>query len=179
VGSSIAFDGSASSDPDGTIVDFAFAFGDGTVGHGTASARAHLFSTSGTYTVTLTVTDDDGNTSSARVTVEITPTAPPTPASTNLKPLVAALFAAILVLVGAWSSGRAPWPTGSRRRLRAFVLAALPFVGAEAATGVVSFLTGLLTIPPLLGAGTAVDLAILVAGTVVSVHRVRKWKPAA
>ncbi len=59
-------------------------------------------------------------------------------------------------------------------RLRAFLVAGPPFVTAEAATGVVALLTGLLAIPPLLGIGTAVDLTILVAGTVVAVYRVRK-----
>lgn len=49
----------------------------------------------------------------------------------------------------------------------------MPFVLAEAATGVVSFLTGHLSIPPLLGAGSAVDLSILIAGLLVFVYRVR------
>jgi hypothetical protein len=61
--------------------------------------------------------------------------------------------------------------------LRAFVLAALPIIVVEAATGVLSLLTGLLTIPPLVGAGTAVDSAILVAGIALSAYRVRKSKP--
>jgi hypothetical protein len=102
---------------------------------------------------------------------------PPIPPEPNRKLLVAVVFASLLVLVGAWSARRVPWPSGPRRTVRAFALIALPFVLAEAGTGVVSLLTGLLSIPPILGLGTAVDLGILVAGVAVLVYRVRKWTP--
>ena len=92
----------------------------------------------------------------------------------NWKPLVASAFAAILVLAGAWSARRAPWSTGIRRQLRVFGVTALPFVLAEAGTGVLSFFTGWLSIPPLLGLGTAVDLAILLVGLAVDGFRVRR-----
>ena len=105
------------------------------------------------------------------------PPQPPPPEAANLKPFIAAAFGAVLLLVGGWSARRAPWPTGSRRRLRAFALAAMPFVAVESATGLVSLLTGLLVIPPLLGAGTAIDLGILVAGILVSAYRARAGKP--
>ncbi|HKZ63311.1 MAG TPA: PKD domain-containing protein [Thermoplasmata archaeon] len=74
VGASISFDGTGSSDPDGTIVDYAFDFGDGTPPvSGPSPAQTHVFSTPGSYTVSLTVTDDDGNTSApATVQVSIT-----------------------------------------------------------------------------------------------------------
>ena len=72
------------------------------------------------------------------------------------------------------SSGlrRAPWRggKGGRAALKAFALTALPFVLLEAATGVVSLATGLLSIPPMLGIGTAVDSAILVAGLAVALY---------
>ena len=119
------------------------------------------------------------NNTEAERTFPVAVGGPPPPAATNWKPLVAALFATVLALVGAWSTRRAPWPTGSRRRLRAFALAPAPFIVAEATTGVVSLFTGLLAIPPLLGAGTAVDVAILAVGIAVSAYRVRKWKPPA
>jgi hypothetical protein len=43
-------------------------------------------------------------------------------------------------------------------------LIALPFIIIEPLTGVLSLLTGLLSIPPLFGMGTVLDLAILMAG---------------
>ena len=49
--------------------------------------------------------------------------------------------------------------------VNAFTVFSLPFVLAEAATGVVSFLTGALSIPPVVGIGMAVDLAMFLAGT--------------
>jgi hypothetical protein len=102
---------------------------------------------------------------------------PPPPApEANLKPLVAAIFVAILAFVGAVSARRAPWPKGSRRRLQAFLFAVLPFAVAEGTTGVLSLMTGLLAIPPLVGAGTAIDLTILVTGVAVSLFRVRTQK---
>jgi PKD repeat protein len=57
-GSPISFDGSGSSDTDGTIASYAWNFGDGS----TASGRTptHAFASVGTYTVTLTVTDNLG-----------------------------------------------------------------------------------------------------------------------
>jgi len=61
--------------------------------------------------------------------------------------------------------------------VKAFTLASMPFVVAEVALGVVSFLTGQLSIPPLVGTGTAVDLAILLAGIVAAVLRILKTKP--
>ncbi len=57
-GLSCAFDGSASSDSDGSIVEFSWAFGDGKKGSG--ATASHEFSAAGDYTVTLTVKDNKG-----------------------------------------------------------------------------------------------------------------------
>ena len=132
----------------------------------------------GDHTISYRSTDHLGNREAERtldLTVEGTP--PPIPGETNWKPLVAAAFAAILALAGAWSARRAPWPAESHRRLRAFAFTAMPFVLGEVTTGVVSLFTGLLAIPPLLGAGTAVDFGLLVAGAAFSIYRVHKWTP--
>src|SRR5687768_11591013 len=53
-----AFNGSASFDPDGTIVSYQWTYGDGSVGVGVASS--HTYAGPGTYAVTLKVTDNTG-----------------------------------------------------------------------------------------------------------------------
>ena len=68
-GTPVAFDGSASSDADGTIVSYDWDFGDGNVG--TGATPTHTYATPGTYTVTLTVTDDDGLTDTATATCDV------------------------------------------------------------------------------------------------------------
>jgi PKD repeat protein len=67
----LSFDGSASSDPDGTIVSFDWTFGDGNAGSG--ARPTHVYSRTGVYTVVLTVTDDSGRTGDAATSVEIVP----------------------------------------------------------------------------------------------------------
>ena len=54
------FNGSASSDADGTISSYAWNFGDGTTGTGVTTSK--VYSSGGTRNVTLTVTDDKGAT---------------------------------------------------------------------------------------------------------------------
>ena len=73
----ITFDGSQSSDPDGSITDYSWDFGDGTTG--TGINPTHSYSTEGTYTVTLTVTDDLSLTSTDTLTVTVTPILGDTP----------------------------------------------------------------------------------------------------
>ncbi|MFN8021729.1 MAG: LamG-like jellyroll fold domain-containing protein [Acidimicrobiales bacterium] len=65
--------GSASSDPDGSIASWAWNFGDNTTG--TGATTVHAYAAAGTYTITLTVTDDRGAT--AQTTRSVTVTAPP------------------------------------------------------------------------------------------------------
>jgi subtilase family serine protease len=101
------------------------------------------------------------------VTVEGTTTPPEV--AVNYKPLVAVIFAIILMVAGLWSSKRRPWKDGKDKMavMKAFAITSLPFVLGEAATGVISLLTGQLSIPPAIGPGTALDLVILVAGLAV------------
>ena len=63
------FDGTDSSDPDGSVVSYAWDFGDG--GTATGATPSHDFVTSGTRDVTLTVTDDEGTTGSTLVPVSV------------------------------------------------------------------------------------------------------------
>jgi PKD repeat protein len=60
LGLTCSFDGSGSSDPDGTITSYAWNFGDGTTGSG--PTVSHTYATAGTYPITLTVTDNGGAT---------------------------------------------------------------------------------------------------------------------
>ncbi|WP_255498146.1 PKD domain-containing protein [Nakamurella sp. PAMC28650] len=85
---SVAFNGSASADPDGTIASYSWDFGDST--SSTAVSPTHLYTAAGTYTVVLTVTDNQGATGTKSVTITVTtppnvaPTASFTSTATNL-----------------------------------------------------------------------------------------------
>ncbi|WP_307377114.1 PKD domain-containing protein [Microbacterium sp. W4I20] len=93
-GLSVAVDGSASADPDGTIASYAWTFGDN--GTATGATASHAYAATGTYSVTLTVTDNSGTTGT--ITKQVTVTAPPA-AST----LAADTFART-VAAGGWGS---------------------------------------------------------------------------
>ena len=69
-GQAIQFNGSTSSDPDGSVSSYAWAFGDGS--SGTGPTPTHAYTAAGTYTVTLTVTDNGGVSASATTTVTVT-----------------------------------------------------------------------------------------------------------
>jgi DNA-binding beta-propeller fold protein YncE len=60
VKSATIFDASASSDADGSIVQFDWDFGDGTSRANGGAKPAHAYTKTGTFTVRLTVTDDAG-----------------------------------------------------------------------------------------------------------------------
>lgn len=71
----VEFDGSTSSDADGTVVSWSWNFGGD--GIDTGESVAHTFADAGTYSVVLTVTDDSGLTDTA--TLDITVTTPDFP----------------------------------------------------------------------------------------------------
>ena len=77
---SVVFNGSGSSDPDGTIATWAWSFGDGTSGSG--PVITHVYTAVGFYVANLTVTDNGGASSTASATISVTtgsssaPTAP-------------------------------------------------------------------------------------------------------
>ncbi|GII99195.1 PKD domain-containing protein [Sediminihabitans luteus] len=69
----VSVDASASTDPDGSGLTYAWAFGDGATASGVTAS--HTYAAAGTYVVTLTVKDVDGaSTSTSR---EVAATAPP------------------------------------------------------------------------------------------------------
>ena len=68
-GLTCTFDGSGSTDSDGSIVSYAWNFGDG--GTATVVAPSHTYAASGTYPVTLTVTDNGGATGSQTQNVTV------------------------------------------------------------------------------------------------------------
>lgn len=70
----VRFDGSASADPDGNIVGWAWTFGDGANGSGRTAT--HVYGEVGSYTPALTVTDDRGATHTQRGSA-ITVNSPP------------------------------------------------------------------------------------------------------
>jgi hypothetical protein len=75
----VSFNGSASSDPDGTIISYSWDFGDGAAASG--SATSHVYSTPGTYTARLTVTDNQGASGSQTVSIQVSASAPTVPSA--------------------------------------------------------------------------------------------------
>ena len=65
----VSFDGSTSTDPDGTIASHSWNFGDGDTD--TGATVDHTYDTAGSYTAVLTVTDNRGRTDTAPVSIEV------------------------------------------------------------------------------------------------------------
>jgi len=137
---------------------------------------------SGEHVIYFWSTDKLGNTEETNefsVLVEEPGTTPPRDEEkeTNSKPLIALIFSIILLIVGSYVSYKRPldikWEISRNRRLT-WLFIVLPFVIAEAITGIISILTGLLSVPPLFGAGMAIDLAILLAGLIAFMMVYRK-----
>jgi PKD repeat protein len=69
----VAFDGSSSADPDGTIAAYGWLMGDGTPAR-SGVTTTHTYAVPGVYTPRLTVTDNLGATASAERTISVTTT---------------------------------------------------------------------------------------------------------
>jgi hypothetical protein len=79
----VRFDASASTDPEGSLLSYAWDFGNGATDAGPKTQ--YTFQSAGTFTVQVTATDKLGASSTAnvKVTVEAVPTSTPTPAPTS------------------------------------------------------------------------------------------------
>jgi PKD repeat protein len=78
---SVVFNGSGSSDPDGTIATWAWSFGDGTSGSG--PTITHVYTAAGFYIANLTVTDNAGASSTASATISVTTGSSTAPSAPN------------------------------------------------------------------------------------------------
>jgi PKD repeat protein len=87
----VTFDGTTSTDSDGTIASYAWDYGDGITGTGVKPA-AHTFTADGSYTVKLTVTDDQGTTNAAQQTIQVAANRPPVAAFVTEVANLAATF---------------------------------------------------------------------------------------
>ena len=94
VGTTVTFDGSTSSDADGTISAYSWSFGDGSSVFGVTVRHAYV--SPGTYPVRLTVTDNDGasDTTTKQITVTTQPNQPPS-ASFTYSPSVPTVGASV------------------------------------------------------------------------------------
>jgi len=73
VGTPLAFDASASHDPDGRIVRYEWNFGDGGNSTDGGPILSHVFAATGTYSVTLVVWDDHNATAYFQRTISVVP----------------------------------------------------------------------------------------------------------
>jgi hypothetical protein len=71
IGHPVAFDASASSDPNGAITSYRWDFGDGQTRTTTTPAVSHTYAMSGTVTVTLTISDNAGGGSASQRSVNV------------------------------------------------------------------------------------------------------------
>jgi uncharacterized membrane protein YuzA (DUF378 family) len=140
--------------------------------------RNNTYISSGVYIFTIWASDTSDNWASTTGSFEIEPEEGPD--EYNWKPLIAILFAIILLIVGIIIVMIKPMKfTGElgRDRTYSFFAGVLPFVIAELITGLVSFFTGHLAVPPIFGVGMMVDLAILIVGLVACIVIYVKGEP--
>ena len=98
-GCNVTFDGSGSSDPDGTIVNYEWGFGDGNTSTGVTAN--HSYTSAGTYTVRLTVTDNGGRTGTK--TIDVQYRAKPIRGDVNLDGEITTADAAMILEIAAGS----------------------------------------------------------------------------
>jgi hypothetical protein len=130
------------------------------------------FITPGTYVVQFWSIDHLGNSEPVRSTTIVVP---------NWKPVVALVFAVFIAITGVIVVRRLR-PELEAPAARVWARLVLPWVVVESITGVASLFFAVLMIPPLLGVGLIVDLAILALGLLlpylVALRRRRITAPA-
>ena len=102
-GRPVAFDGSASSDPDGAVGTYSWDFGDG--GQGGGARPSHVFASAGLYPVTLKVTDEEGKTAEVAHLVAVAP-APIPVGSLDVRRISAGCNGRLILLLRAPAAGR-------------------------------------------------------------------------
>jgi hypothetical protein len=134
-----------------------------------AYAGGFSFDEYGQHIIAFRSTDFLGNSEPQR---ELTIDIPEPEREENLKPFLAVAFAIILLLCGLVVSRRRPIAFKSGTSFsKTFLVMSMPFWLAEIITGIISLITGLLSVPPLFGIGMLVDMGILLAGLIVlAVH---------
>ena len=105
-GLAVAYDATASSDPDGQVVRFQWLFGDGTTGSG--SSVIHTYAQASAYTVTLLVGDNGGAASLVTQTVDVANLRSRSTASPSTSPGTSSAASAAQVPVGNGIGQRAP-----------------------------------------------------------------------
>jgi hypothetical protein len=131
----------------------------------------------GIYNFTIWANDSSNNWAFSSGSFVVEPQ--PEPRESNWKPIIALIFTIILLIVGILISYNRPIRfTGilEKDRWYTFLLGVLPYVIAEVITGIISFFTGLLNVPPILGIGMIVDLIILIAGIISFLMIYKKGK---
>ncbi|MBN1677008.1 MAG: PKD domain-containing protein [Candidatus Thermoplasmatota archaeon] len=103
----VAFNASASSDPDGTIANYSWSFGDNNVGHG--ELVDYVYEQADTYEVELTVTDDDGDTNSTTKAVTTSKAVPPEPpVASELEAIIEVVSKKNLTVVVSGENSKSP-----------------------------------------------------------------------
>jgi parallel beta-helix repeat protein len=141
-----------------------------------------LINEPGLHTISFFSEDNIGNAEGEKnFTVKVENTKPVTPPDekekeANYKPLIAFLFALILLIIGTYVSIKRPIKIVKENKSLTWLLVVPPFVIAEALTGVVSYFSGVLSVPPIFGPGIVADLAILISGLLVFIVVYRTQK---
>lgn len=79
----VTFNGAASTDPDGAIVQFRWDFGDGSSATGVTATHTYTATSTRSFTATLTVTDNGGRSATATATITVTVSDEASPAPCN------------------------------------------------------------------------------------------------